>query len=761
VNNPQQTPKSHTGSSLRTRGQWIQIPVNIILVFCLVAGSLYMQIAAHRQVVNLGWFIGVCALFSVASVLFYTWEHSGAVELMIAVSVGVVFIIGFKVFSASVIAYFDNLRQRFGLFNPGYAQKPDRDATLCFLLFALIASLLAASYLMRSGSILLGTGIPALSFLLATVRFREKCSPVVIVGVLCAMVIILLTHRVRNIDEKTAARQSLIISVPVVVLLVALTLLIHPGSYTFPDWGKQVKEQTNGMITKIFGEIEKEEYFGSTQLYRAKFDLNDLGPRPNDRRKVMEVRADEQTNLYLRGFSYIGYRGGTWVNETPEQASAFNGVLENPLTVPKNSRRGNAIGTVNIRTNRKNDMIFMPYTAAEIPEGGFCYGDSYVNNKEKIVEYSMSYGRLSAVNTEKNSEYERLVFEHYLEIPKDTAEGLRTLAVEQGIVTAEEAEAGRPQNVTAAVERVTELVSSCARYDTDAPRVPEGKDFALWFITEAGSGYCSHFASAETLMLRAIGVPARFTSGFVVHTVPGKWVKVIGDNAHAWVEYYDAETGGWVVEDPTPGALPAVSAGDVLAAQPSGTDAILSSADIVTVPSSADIVTMPTLPDIATESSGSDTAIIAPQEPPVTIVYDGVYSEPLPPSGQTTVREAVPSDWTIVLYIVVLLPLPVCALLYYMRKRAVAERERTFAEGSNRERIIAMSEYLELLRNARGGSWSAQVRDILLEAQFSTHDMTDVQLRQVQESVEQSIEAVKVNSGVIGNLINKYIRFMY
>ncbi len=744
---------SNPNQTLQTRsvGKWIQIPVNIILVFCLVAGSLYMQIAAHRQVVNLGWFIGVCALFSVASVLFYTWEHSGMAELIIAVSVGVVFIIGFKVFSASVAAYFDNLRQRFGLYNPDYLQKPDRDATLCFLLFALVASLLAASYLMRSGSIWLAAGIPALSFLLATVRFREKCSPVIIVGVLCAMVIILLTHRVRKIDEKAAARQSLIISVPVVVILVTLTLLIRPETFTFPDWGKQVKEQTNSLMVKVFGQIEKEEYFGSTQLFRTKFDLNDLGSRPHDRRKVMEIRADGQANLYLRGFSYIGYKDGVWVNETPEQASAFNGVLENPLTVPKNSGQGNRIGTAEIKTDRKNDMIFMPYTAAEIPEGGFCYGDSYVNNRDSIVEYSITFGRLSAVNAENNSEYERLVFEHYLDIPEDTAEALRALAVEEGIITAEEAEAGRPQDVPAAVERVTGLVRGCARYDTNAARVPEGKEFAMWFITEAESGYCSHFASAETLMLRAIGVPARFTSGFVVRTEPNKWVKVIGDNAHAWVEYYNAETGGWVVEEPTPNSRPVVSAGDTEGVLLSGSDVVLSSADIVTEPSSADIVTVP---------SGSDEDII-PQGPPVANIYDGIYSETPPFFDQTTVREAVPSDWTIVLYVVLLLPLPVCALLYYMRKKAVAERERAFAEGSNRERIVAMGEYLEVLRNARGGSWSTQVRAILLEAQFSTHDLSDAQLRQVQESVAQSVEAVKVNSGVVGDLINRYIRFMY
>lgn len=743
--------------------------MNIILVFCLVAGSLYIQIAAHRQVVNIDWFIGVCAIFSVASVLLYAWEHTGLVEFVIAVFVGVAIIIKFKVFSASVIAWFDNLGQRFGFYKPEYAHKTDGDATLCFVFFAMIASLLAASYLMRSGSIWLATGIPAVSFLLATVRFREKCSPVIIVGVLCAMAIILLTHRVRNIDEKAAARQSLIIAVPVTAILVVITLLISPEGFVFPNWGKQVQEQTNSLMTKVFGQIEKEEYFGSTQLFRSKFDLNDLGPRPHDRRKVMEVCADVQTNLYLRGYSYIGYSNGTWVNETPEQASAFNGVLENPLTVPKNSARENSIGTAKIETDRKNDMIFLPYTAAEIPEGGFCYGDSYVNNKGGIVEYSVTYGILSAVNAENNSEYERLVYEHYLEIPEDTAAALRNLAVEKGIITAEEAEAGHPQNVTETVERVTVLIKGCARYDTNTERMPEGKEFALWFITEAESGYCSHFASAETLMLRAIGVPARFTSGFVVRTEPNKWIKVIGDNAHAWVEYYNAETGGWVVEEPTPNSRPVVSAGDAEELLPSESESVISSTDTVGVTSLTDAVTGPSSFDTSTDTlfddnviapSGSDE-IVAPQESQNTTVYDGIYSKPLLFSDQTTEREAVPSNWTIVMYVVLLLPLPVCALLYYLRKKTVDERQRTFTEGSNRERIIAMSEYLEVLKNAHGGSWSTQVRAILLEAQFSTHDMTDAQLRQVQESVAQSVEAVKVNSGVVGDLINRYIRFMY
>lgn len=76
------------------------------------------------------------------------------------------------------------------------------------------------------------------------------------------------------------------------------------------------------------------------------------------------------------------------------------------------------------------------------------------------------------------------------------------------------------------------------------------------FLEHTREGHCEYFASAMALMLRQRGVPARVVNGFRL----GPWIEeggyflVTQDQAHSWVEFYDAESSCWVPSDPTPGA---------------------------------------------------------------------------------------------------------------------------------------------------------------------------------------------------------------
>lgn len=79
------------------------------------------------------------------------------------------------------------------------------------------------------------------------------------------------------------------------------------------------------------------------------------------------------------------------------------------------------------------------------------------------------------------------------------------------------------------------------------------------FLERSRAGHCEYFASALAVMLRYRGVPARVATGYRL----GPWVEeggyflVTQSEAHSWVEYYDAEAGGWRVADPTPAPPPA------------------------------------------------------------------------------------------------------------------------------------------------------------------------------------------------------------
>ena len=102
-------------------------------------------------------------------------------------------------------------------------------------------------------------------------------------------------------------------------------------------------------------------------------------------------------------------------------------------------------------------------------------------------------------------------------------------------------------------EAIGAYVRDLARYDKNTARMPADQtDFAKWFVTEADSGYCVHFATTATVLLRAAGIHAQYVEGYVARMPQeGTAVTVYEDQAHAWVEYYDPAV-GWRILEATP-----------------------------------------------------------------------------------------------------------------------------------------------------------------------------------------------------------------
>lgn len=78
------------------------------------------------------------------------------------------------------------------------------------------------------------------------------------------------------------------------------------------------------------------------------------------------------------------------------------------------------------------------------------------------------------------------------------------------------------------------------------------------FLFDVKSGHCALFASSMTLMLREIGIPARYCTGFVApKTSEGQFAVLRSKNLHAWCEaYFDGI--GWVTFDPTSSSVAGV-----------------------------------------------------------------------------------------------------------------------------------------------------------------------------------------------------------
>lgn len=73
------------------------------------------------------------------------------------------------------------------------------------------------------------------------------------------------------------------------------------------------------------------------------------------------------------------------------------------------------------------------------------------------------------------------------------------------------------------------------------------------FILQRKSAHCEFFASSAVVLLRVLGVPTRYVSGYFAHEGDGKAQTLVRQrDAHAWAESWVPGT-GWVTVDATPG----------------------------------------------------------------------------------------------------------------------------------------------------------------------------------------------------------------
>jgi transglutaminase-like putative cysteine protease/uncharacterized protein (DUF58 family) len=115
--------------------------------------------------------------------------------------------------------------------------------------------------------------------------------------------------------------------------------------------------------------------------------------------------------------------------------------------------------------------------------------------------------------------------------------------------------AGRTDRV-ARVQAIEAWLRSNVRYQLDAPLPPAGRDAVDFLLFDSRAGFCEHFAAAEAIMLRSLGIPARIATGYAVtdEVVDAQgWSVVRDSDAHAWVEVW-IEGHGWVASDPTAGS---------------------------------------------------------------------------------------------------------------------------------------------------------------------------------------------------------------
>lgn len=107
----------------------------------------------------------------------------------------------------------------------------------------------------------------------------------------------------------------------------------------------------------------------------------------------------------------------------------------------------------------------------------------------------------------------------------------------------------------AIVQRALAWIRRDFAYSLTVPR--SGRDSVDEFLFDHQVGYCEHFASGFTVLMRAAGIPTRIVTGYAGgyrNPIGGYWF-VRRSDAHSWTEVWLPQR-GWVRIDPTAAVAP-------------------------------------------------------------------------------------------------------------------------------------------------------------------------------------------------------------
>ncbi len=307
--------------------------------------------------------------------------------------------------------------------------------------------------------------------------------------------------------------------------------------------------------------------------------------------KIGDAHPDYQTDLivklipygydtvYLRGFIGSTYNVDMWYANTGSSLDADEG-YEYKVSANKEYNQLKEGYENDIEGKMKSKMAienvgantyysYLPYYS-QVGEDGFtsyAQYDLYYSGMGYEETYYIDYYPYND-KAEYHNEIE--VDDIYLEIPDENIDVIREFCETAGFQgTDEEIE-----------EQVKDYFQENIPYTLKPGKLPRNENFVNYFLTKNKKGYCSHFATAATLIFRYYGIPARYIEGYAVSyesiidgdIIEGadynNWfsgdnqlgetalveVEVDDSKAHAWVEVYDPDF-GWRVVEVTPYAF--------------------------------------------------------------------------------------------------------------------------------------------------------------------------------------------------------------
>lgn len=256
---------------------------------------------------------------------------------------------------------------------------------------------------------------------------------------------------------------------------------------------------------------------------------------------------------HLRGMAFDTYEGGLWGPAVRNRRYTAPNPDTDLRLSPRNSRSSPGISAVVqvTRLARGNLLIYAPLNVSEVdladaekvqwaPENG---GPIRTRSAPPFT-YTLSIPadeHSQGILAEKLTPESR---QRYKEIPTTLDPKVRVLA--RSIIGG----AREPGEKIEAI--VAYLISNHSYSLTVDPG--QGDPVSGFLLSSPPKGaHCEYFAASAALLLRCVGVPTRYVTGYYVHEADGKNTAIVRQrDAHAWAEAWINGT-GWVTVDATPG----------------------------------------------------------------------------------------------------------------------------------------------------------------------------------------------------------------
>lgn len=276
-----------------------------------------------------------------------------------------------------------------------------------------------------------------------------------------------------------------------------------------------------------------------TTGFSEKVDFGSFGRVKRDETVVMRVivRPDLDEPLYLRGMTFDYFDSAAWYDRIQERRRLYRTsrdfspeVLEAPGKIQSEIYLEPIDSSVIFTVKKPYKIDSTGYFMRRDSAGSF-----YMKQK---ISKRFFYRLYSDDAFYRDDDH----LQSYLQFPDD-AQRVRRLA--ETVTAGSEA----PRETA---HRIRDYLLANYDYSLDTEEPTPGITAIEHFLFNSEQGYCEHFATAMTLMLRSTGIPSRLVTGFLSNRKNefGDYYLIRQSDAHSWVEAFIIDH--WEPFDPTP-----------------------------------------------------------------------------------------------------------------------------------------------------------------------------------------------------------------